>query len=180
MPFKHINEGIEYLIDKHIVMPKECAEQEKQKKWDLWYLSLCDFIAQKSRDPSTKVAAYITETNNRPVSFGYNGFAQKCSDNPDYYNDREVKYLRILHSEINCIIFAKRDLTGCTIYTSPFRPCASCTSALIQAGITRFVTWDNDEDNPRWEKSFNEARRMCSEAGIVVDLYHKEGDDGKS
>lgn len=176
MPFKHINEGIEYLIDKHIVMPKQCIDPQNgpQKRWDRWYLSLCEKISEKSHDPSTKVAAYITEFNNRPVSFGYNGFAQKCDDNPEYYNDREVKYSRIIHAEVNALIFAQRNLENCTLYTVPFRPCASCTAIMIQAGITRFVTWDNDENNPRWEKSFNEARRMCSEADIIVDLYHKE------
>jgi len=108
------------------------------------------------------------------VMAGYNGFAQRCEDKEEYYTNREVKYLRVIHAEMNCLIFARRDITGCTLYTTPIPPCAPCTAMFIQAGVSRFVSYDNDIDNPRWVASFAEAARMRDEAQVMLDLYHKE------
>ena len=37
----------------------------------------------------------------------------------------------------NAILFAQRDLNGCSIVTYPFMPCSSCASLIIQSGIKR-------------------------------------------
>jgi len=136
--------------------------------WDKLFLDLAERISRKSKDPSTKVGAVITR-DNVLVSIGYNGFARQTSDRKDWLENRELKYRRIIHAEINSLIFAEQTLEDCTVYTYPFQPCAPCTSILIQAGVTRIVAPIND--NPRWVADFAIAKETIDDAGIILDLF---------
>ena len=107
-------------------------------KWDQRFLDLAKLVASWSNDPSTKVAAVITR-GKRIVSMGFNGFPAGIKDDKRL-QDREIKNSFILHAEDNALLFAKQDLTGCSIFTYPFMPCASCSSKIIQAGITRVIS----------------------------------------
>lgn len=136
------------------------------KKWDERYIELAKFIANWSKDPSTKVGAVIVDNKGRIVSLGFNGFPQKISDN-DRLNDRDKKYNVIVHAEANAILFANSDLSECTIYTYPFQPCSRCAGLIIQSGINRVVTVR--DDNPRWQKDFCTSEQMLTEAGVRID-----------
>tara|TARA_B100001564_G_scaffold359974_1_gene384292 strand:+ start:2267 stop:2713 length:447 start_codon:yes stop_codon:yes gene_type:complete len=135
-------------------------------KWDERYINLAKHIADWSKDPSTKVGAVIVDDKRRIVSLGFNGFPQKISDN-DRLNDRDKKYNVIVHAEANAILFANKDLSGCTIYTYPFQPCSSCSGLIIQSGIKRVVTIKADND--RWKKDFCTAKQILIEAGVTID-----------
>jgi dCMP deaminase len=151
-----------------------------QKKWDIRFLELARFKSQWSKDPSTKVGCVIVDKNKREISTGYNGFAQGIKDSKERYDNRDIKYKMVLHSEINAIIFAQRDLTGCTIYTYPMPPCAICTSAIIQAGIKRIVAiTPSDDQRSRWQKDFDLSQAMMNEAGIECVYYSIESLDKK-
>lgn len=136
------------------------------KKWDKRYIELAKFIANWSKDPSTKVGAVIVDDKGRIVSLGFNGFPQKILDN-DRLNNRDEKYNVIVHAEANAILFANRDLSGCTIYTYPFQPCSGCSGLIIQSGIKRVVTIKTDND--RWKKDFSTAAKMLVEAEVSID-----------
>lgn len=136
------------------------------KKWDERYIKLAEYIADWSKDPSTKVGAVIVDDKGRIVSLGFNGFPQKISDN-DRLNDRDKKYNVIVHAEANAILFANKDLSGCTIYTYPFQPCSSCSGLIIQSGIKRVVTVKTDND--RWQKDFCTAEQILIEAEVAID-----------
>ena len=135
-------------------------------KWDERFIELAKLVGSWSKDPSTQVGAVIVDQKNRIVSVGYNGFPQKISDN-DRLNDRDKKYNVIVHAEANAILFANRDLSGCTIYTYPFQPCSSCSGLIIQSGIKRVVTVR--DDNPRWKQDFYISEQMLTEAGVHID-----------
>jgi dCMP deaminase len=95
-------------------------------KWDMRFLALAAHISSWSKDPSSQVGAVITD-GNRIVSLGYNGFAAKVKDAEERLGDRETKLQLTIHAEENAMIFAKRDLRGCTVYvTHP--PCPRCAS----------------------------------------------------
>ena len=100
------------------------------------------------------------------MSLGYNGLPQGLTDTEERLQNRDTKYKMTVHAEINAAIFAQRDLSGCTLYTFPFMPCASCAGQLIQHGIKRVVSYQND--NPRWQEDFLLTKEMFREA--VVDL----------
>jgi dCMP deaminase len=140
-------------------------------KWDKRFLDLAKLVAGWSKDPSTQVGAVITDYNNRIISLGYNGFPMGLIDN-DRLNERELKYKIIIHAECNALMFAKTELTGCTIYTYPFMPCPKCASMIAQAGILRVVSYDNMPE--RWKSDFIVSQDVFKECDIDITLYKEE------
>lgn len=84
--------------------------------WDEYFLNIAKTVAERSKDPSTKVGAVIIDKHRRPVSFGYNGLIQGADESKLTLSERPLKYYEVIHSEMNAILFAKTDLTGCTLY----------------------------------------------------------------
>lgn len=139
------------------------------KKWDKRFLEIAEHVSTWSRDPSTKCGSAITR-GKFIVSLGFNGFPAGTSDDPEIYADRPRKLRRVAHSELNAILSAKQDLTGCTIYVHPFTPCAQCSVAIIQSGITRVVTkTPSAELVERWGDSITESLAMFAEAGVAYE-----------
>lgn len=139
--------------------------------WDLRFLNLAKSVSAWSKDPSTKIGAVITDCDNKIVSLGYNGFPKKIADD-DRLNDRETKYKIIIHGEMNAILSANRSLEGCTLYTYPFMPCPRCASMIIQAGISRIVSYKNT--NERWAEEFKLSLLLFKEANIEYVEYINE------
>jgi dCMP deaminase len=138
-------------------------------KWDLRFLELAKHIGSWSRDPSTKVGAVITDSQKRIVSVGFNGFPQPMPDVASFYEDREEKLSRVVHAEINALIFANGIPAGATLYTYPLMPCERCVVQLLQAGIRRFVAPIAGEIHAqRWGKSFMKTRQYVRECGAVL------------
>jgi dCMP deaminase len=139
-------------------------------KWDTRFLGLAAHISAWSKDPSSQVGAVISD-GNRIVSLGYNGFAAGVVDAADRLADRDVKLNLTIHAEENAMIFAKRDLSGCTVYvTHP--PCPRCASKLIQEEIKRVVFIAPSEDFlSRWADDLKLSLEMYQEAGVEVSEY---------
>jgi dCMP deaminase len=137
-------------------------------KWDVRFLELARFIAQWSKDPSTKTGAVIVDNKRRIISVGYNGFPGGVEDSPTRLENRETKLKMIVHCERNALLFALRSVEGCTLYTWPFMSCAPCAAMVIQAGIKRCVAPFNVVE--RWLDDFQLAKEMFSEAGVKIDL----------
>lgn len=145
------------------------AEAAKRREWDGFFLDMAALVASRSKDPSTKVGAVIVAPDGKNVrSIGYNGFPRGMADDDSLYADREVKYSRIVHAEMNAILNAERRVDGCTLYCT-LLPCDRCAVFVVQAGITRVVTPQPDADiESRWGESFNKTRDIFAEAGVVV------------
>ena len=143
------------------------------KKWDTRFLGLAAHISGWSKDPSSQVGAVITE-GNRIVSLGYNGFAAGIDDTESRLADRSVKLNLMIHAEENAMIFAKRDLRGCTVYvTHP--PCPRCASKLIQEEVKRIVYINPNADFlSRWADDLKLSQEMYGEAGVSVTGYDSE------
>jgi dCMP deaminase len=113
-------------------------------------MDLARLVASWSKDPSTQVGAVIVD-NDAPV-------------------DREVKLLRTIHAEENALLFARRDVTGMSVYvTRP--PCARCAAKLVQAGIVR-VVYDLPPVDfvERWALEMREAQAMFADVGVAVTV----------
>jgi dCMP deaminase len=149
-----------------------------QKKWDLYYLNICEAVRLKSKDPSRKVGAIITSPENQVISTGFNGFPIGVQDSLNGITasryEGTKKYDFTVHAEVNAIAFAARagvSTNNGTLYCSLF-PCKECSKALIQAGIRRIVTFvDRGKDNGY---NFDVSHLMLEEAGIEIKLYNKE------
>lgn len=135
--------------------------------WDDFFLGMCDYVAGKSKDPSTKVGAVIVRPDRTICAIGYNGFPRATNDAPHLYDVREIKYLRTVHAELNAILSAREPLHGYTLYVSPLHPCSNCTGAIIQSGISNVIARCTS-DPARWGESFAQARSMFAEAGVNV------------
>ena len=111
---------------------------EKQKSWDEYFMNIAEAVALKSKDPSSKMGCVIVDPKKRVVSLGYNGMVQGADETKMTLSERPMKYYFAIHSEMNAILFAHQDLTGCTIYNR-VATCENCLKYCLQAGIKRFV-----------------------------------------
>lgn len=142
---------------------------ERQQKWDERFLSLAQHIAGWSQDPSTQVGAVIVDADRRIVSMGFNGFPQGVADLDERLQDRPLKYALTVHAETNAILFARRSLAGCTLYTWPLMPCSRCATNVVQSGIARCVAPALPPDKAeRWERDCDLARMMFAEVGVEL------------
>jgi dCMP deaminase len=128
-------------------------------KWDKRFLELAQLVAGWSKDPSTKTGAVIVRPDKSVLSLGFNGFPKGMDDNPKWYENRESKYSRIIHCEMNALIHAKESLEGCTLYTWPFASCDRCCVHMLQAGIKCFVFPPLPQGlRDRWEEAVDKTK----------------------
>jgi len=165
----------EYMIDGYCAT---CVKNSGIPKWDHRFLNLAKYVSGWSKDPSTQTGAVIVRPDKTVASMGYNGFAKKMKDDKELYDNREVKYKRVIHCEMNAILHAREPLEGYILYTWPFLTCERCAIHVIQTGITRAVAPKCPEDKEkRWGDSFKTARSFYKEAGIEVVEYLLEDDE---
>lgn len=150
------------------------AMEERERKWDRRFMALAQHVAQWSKDPSTKVGAVIVDDRNRVIAHGYNGFPRGVEDSPELYADREQKYPRVVHAELNAILNALGPVEGCTLFAT-LAPCCECAKAIIQAGIRRVViTPESAKTSDRWSESQKLAWDMMDQPGISVEWIGME------
>jgi len=172
-----------------------------QLSWDEYFMNLADEVAKRSKDPSSKNGCVIVDERHRPVSFGYNGTIQGADESKLTLTERPMKYYFAIHSEMNALIFAERDLSGCTLYNK-VATCENCLKYCLQAGITRFVykelrvasyrndskksmtSIDTDEAVIRLLNSMPQVETLNITNGKtytqdILDSYDKESDEYK-
>ncbi len=155
------------------------------KCWEEHFLDLLSGIGSKSKDPSTKVGAIITGSDNGFRVAGFNGFARGVRDSvtevPERY-ERPEKYLWTAHAEANAVYYAAKTgipLADCIIYVD-WLPCAGCADAIIQAGIKKVVydadsaSSNNEELKKRWEENHRIASIKFSESGVTVVAFSRK------
>ena len=139
-------------------------------KWDVRFLDLADYWANLcSKDPSTKVGAVLVSPNRAQVILGYNGFPRGVWDQEELYNNKEEKYSRVVHAELNAILNCPVRPEGWTIYVSPLPPCCECTKAIIQSGIKKVVCRKMENVSERWKESWRVSHSMLLQADVVVE-----------
>jgi dCMP deaminase len=144
-------------------------------KWDRRFMVLAKEVSTWSKDPSTQTGAIIVSPDRSDVIIGYNGFPKRMSDDPALYNDRPVKYSRIVHCEMNAVLNAKRSVAGYTLYTHPCISCERCAVHMIAAGIARVVgPMPTADMASRWADMFAKSRAYFKEADVEVVEYDPE------
>jgi dCMP deaminase len=117
-------------------------KREDYISWDEYFMGIALISGHRSKDPNTQVGACIIDNNKHIVGIGYNGLPKGCSDDEFPWTKQggflDTKYAFSCHAELNAILNSRRNLEGCTIYTSLF-PCNECTKAIIQSGIVKIV-----------------------------------------
>lgn len=143
--------------------------------WDEYFLTIAVAVSTKSKDPRCPVGAVITTADHDILSTGFNGLARGVHDDDAVLADAEEKLRVICHAEQNAIVNAARigvSLKGATIYVTKF-PCLACCNLIIQAGIKRIYTHDNEfwKDDPL-DKDHSRKPRLLHQAGIEVDAHY--------
>lgn len=145
--------------------------------WHEYFLNICEVVASRSKDPSTKVGAVIADPNSKAiVATGYNGLPRKVADLPERL-ERPVKYEWVLHGEVNAILNAARQgsrTEGTVLYVSPLPPCFQCSKAVINAGIKQIIFRRKGEFRSEWEADFKRSKELLAEAEIKVLCYNDE------
>jgi len=143
--------------------------------WDIRFLNLAKLVSTWAKDPSTKTGAVIVHQDKTIVSLGFNGFPKNMYDAKQHYENRDEKYSRIIHAEMNALLFAKSDVKDCTLYTYPFISCDRCFVHLAQVGITKIVSIKPTEERlTRWGKSFDKTKRYAKECGVEIIEYDEK------
>lgn len=141
-------------------------------KWTTHFLYQAAAQATMSKDPSTKCGAVIYHPRTKNIiSQGYNGFPRGLNDTYDRLRNRDLKYLSIIHADINAILNADHDLSGCTLVTWPLPPCATCVSYAIQVGITGVIAPEpTDYILERWRDNLRQAAEVLRECVVAQRL----------
>ena len=156
-------------------------ERSMEYKWDIRFLQLAKLVSTWSKIPSTQVGACIVRPDKSVCAVGFNGFAKSMNDDASLYSNRETKYSRIIHGEINALLFAREPVQGYTLYTWPFLPCDRCCVQMLQAGIIRFVAPALEGDAvKRWQESLDRTKSYISEANAEWIEYKEEINNASS
>ncbi len=133
-----------------------------------WAIDIARATAARSRDPSSKVGAVILRPDKSVCSVGYNGFPRGTADHEEWYNDKQEKYDRIVHAEMNALLAAKESVEGMTLYVT--HPCCKeCAKHVAAAGIKYvFTPVPDPEFHDRWRASIERAVQIMTEAGVEV------------
>lgn len=132
---------------------------------DAYYLLIALAVSKRSTCLRRQYGAVIVK-NDEIVSTGYNG-APRGKDNccdvnycwreaNDIPHGERYEACKSVHAEQNAIISASRkDMIGATLYlvgtendkTIKAEPCDICMRMITNAGITRIVSYEGDDDN---------------------------------
>ena len=151
-----------------------------EDKWDRRFLHLATDIGGWSKDPSTKVGCVLVR-DKKILSTGYNGFPAKIKDDVGALSDRSRKYKIVVHAEINAIANAALhgvSTDGSVAYMT-MHPCSNCTSAMLNAGISKIVCYKDPEAIVRWRDSFQMSDEILQEAGVPI-YEVEEHENGQS
>ena len=109
--------------------------------WTNYFLGLAKVISQRSHDIHTQHGCVITDSKNRILGVGYNGFPRGLVDK-DLPTNRPEKYKWMIHAErnalSNCIV---RPENGIAYVTG--QCCNDCMISMWQEGITKIVMNDD-------------------------------------
>ena len=144
----------------------------KLSTWDQRFLNIAEEIASWSKDVGTRVGSVLV-MDRRIVATGYNGFPAGILDNPERYENRELKLAYTVHAEVNALLNAAKNgaqTKGSTLYVT-FSPCIHCSTAIIQAGVKKVVCPTIESAPERWRASFKLGQDILNEAEILIQTF---------
>lgn len=110
-------------------------------QWNDYFLGLAKVVSQRSHDIHTQHGCVITDSSNRILGVGYNGFPRGLDDSKLPTN-RPDKYQWMVHAErnalSNCVV---RPDNGTAYITG--QSCNDCITALWQEGIKKVYMTDD-------------------------------------
>ena len=163
-----------YMSDWHEYTGPGSLYEQNRNKWDKRFMEQAKLIATWSKDPSSKIGAVIVNDERRILATGYNGFPRGIEDSEERLNNREEKYPRIIHAEMNALMNALYNgvsVKDSTLYVYGLPVCPDCTKCIIQAGIKRVVIPAEKTDKGNWQEVWEtQSSTMFKESGVQITL----------
>jgi dCMP deaminase len=142
--------------------------------WNYRFIHLAGHIAGWSKDPSTKCGAVIVRPDKTIASMGFNGLPQGIEDNPEILTNREAKLDRVVHAEMNALLFLRERAAGYSMYVWPSLPCNRCAAHIIQSGVKK--VYFPDIPMLHWTTAMGISRQLFAEAGVEMEcIFISEG-----
>ena len=130
-----------------------------------FFMGTAILASQRSPDLRKVGAVLVDNATNRIISTGYNGFPAGYNEKTLDLNNREEIYKRIIHAEVNCLLYADSSLFNkdrdLVLYVTK-SPCSSCLTVIAAAGIKKLVYLEPYRD-------INQVEGVAKEYGI--DLW---------
>jgi len=135
--------------------------------WTDYFLGLAKVVSQRSHDLQTQHGCIITDSHNRIIGVGYNGFARGLDDKK-LPKTRPDKYPWMIHAErnalSNCVV---RPDNGIAYVTG--QCCNDCIMALWQEGIKKVVMSKNHGTHLFDEVAQKQFDTFVSMSGIDIE-----------
>jgi dCMP deaminase len=162
----------EYEFYEESIRRMHKEQDEKELKWHYRFMDMAKMISTWSKDPSSQIGAVAVNDERRILATGYNGFPKGIADTEERLNDKDEKYPRIIHAEMNALmnaLYSGVSLKDSTLYVYGLPVCPSCTKCVIQAGIKRLVIPSAKTDKGNWQQVWEEqSLPMLQEARVIV------------
>lgn len=140
-------------------------------EWRYWrFLDVAKAMANKSKDPSTKVGFIALDSDLDIRSTGWNGAPRHSNaDIDERFANRDEKLHWVTHAEANMISNAARHgrgLLGC-VAVGTHAPCMGCAKLLVQAGFSLVMAPRPDAAfEARWKDDMRRAQILFNECGV--------------
>jgi dCMP deaminase len=135
--------------------------------WTNYFLGLAKVVSQRSHDIHTQHGCVITDSNNRILGVGYNGFPRGLPDNLLPVS-RPEKYIWMVHAErnalSNCVVRPDNSIAYVT-----GQCCNDCIIALHQEGIKKVVMLNGHGTHQFDEKAQNIFDQFVQMSGIQIE-----------
>ena len=137
-------------------------------KFQKAHMRAAEVYAELSSARRLHVGCVIVK-NDTIIGIGYNGMPSGWDNNCEnevYIDDFHIEMTtkpEVIHAEANALLFAKRDLSFCTLY-STLMPCSRCAAMIIQSGIKRVVYLSDTHMN--YAQNFGLSSLMFTEANV--------------
>jgi dCMP deaminase len=137
-------------------------------------MEMAQVISTWSKDPSSQIGAVVVNDERRILATGYNGFPKGIADTEERLNNKEEKYSRIIHAEMNALmnaLYSGVSLKDSTLYVYGLPVCSSCAKCVIQAGVKRVVIPTIKTNKANWQAVWElESAPMFAESGVQITI----------
>ncbi len=112
--------------------------------WNEVWMEMACLISKRSYDPRHQVGAVIvTEDNTQVLAVGYNG---NHTGGPNEVESTVPGESGMLHAEINALLKTDYNNPKKKILYVTLSPCKMCAKAIVNAGISKVVYYDEYRD----------------------------------
>lgn len=133
-------------------------------------LRIADSYAANSPDPSSKMGAVLYNQYGVACGFGWNSFPTNMVVDKAYYHDRALKYDRVIHAEMRCLLMAGPDTYGASLYTG-CPPCKECAKHVAEARVKTVYWWTSRMKHSfvqRYPENIQVSMQLFAECDIKV------------